>query len=263
MGGFVTDIIKELSKPMPYHYRVGPVNKVKKTAQCLAYIDARDAIHRLNNVLGTNWSCDYKKVGDVTFCGVGISIDGKEFWRWDAGTESNTEAEKGEASDSFKRACVKWGLGAFLYDLDIVKVDVQDSGDGKFYPVTKDGKRVWDLTEHINKMDKSTKIEDDKPIIEKKTYDTSYARKILYGFADPIFTDLIEQSDTSNFEVDFRKYAKTLMGKEQADRKIKMLKYGRVEPGQFDKLSTDCLVNLVAMSLSGNWDGLDGELVKP
>jgi hypothetical protein len=33
----------------------------------------------------------------------------------DVGTESNTEKEKGQASDSFKRACFNWGIGRELY----------------------------------------------------------------------------------------------------------------------------------------------------
>ena len=48
-----------------------------------------------------------------------VSIWDKEKQQWiskeDTGTESNTEAEKGLASDSFKRACVNWGIGRELY----------------------------------------------------------------------------------------------------------------------------------------------------
>ncbi|NOW12590.1 hypothetical protein B0H35_000004 [Clostridium acetobutylicum] len=33
----------------------------------------------------------------------------------DVGTESNTEKEKGQASDSFKRACFNFGIGRELY----------------------------------------------------------------------------------------------------------------------------------------------------
>ncbi len=36
-------------------------------------------------------------------------------WWTDVGTESNTEKEKGQASDSFKRACFNWGIGRELY----------------------------------------------------------------------------------------------------------------------------------------------------
>ena len=47
--------------------------------------------------------------------GIGIKFNSEWLWRWDCGTESNMEAEKGEASDAFKRAGFKWGIGAELY----------------------------------------------------------------------------------------------------------------------------------------------------
>ena len=52
----------------------------------------------------------------VLYGGIGISDNQGGFvWKWDAGTESNTEAEKGRASDAFKRAGFKWGIGRELY----------------------------------------------------------------------------------------------------------------------------------------------------
>ena len=47
-------------------------------------------------------------------------------WKWDCGTESNTEKEKGEASDSFKRACVNWGIGRELYTAPQIWITCDD-----------------------------------------------------------------------------------------------------------------------------------------
>ena len=40
----------------------------------------------------------------------------------DTGTESNTEKEKGLASDSFKRACFNWGIGRELYTAPFIYI---------------------------------------------------------------------------------------------------------------------------------------------
>jgi hypothetical protein len=105
--------LKELTKQIPYKWRKGPGSTQ------LAYIDARDVMDLLDEVAGqNNWQTDYKILGDKIYCGIGIFVDDKWVWKWDMGTESDFEAEKGEASDAFKRAGVKWGIGRFLYDID-------------------------------------------------------------------------------------------------------------------------------------------------
>ena len=77
--------------------------------------------------------------------------DGAVMWRMDCGTESSTEKEKGESSDSFKRASVNWGVGRFLYDLDIIRLPANELKTSNNYPhvVNDFGKKVWDLTKHI------------------------------------------------------------------------------------------------------------------
>lgn len=64
-----------------------------------------------------SWQNDFKVIDGKMYGGIGIySNDLLEWlWRWDCGTESNTEAEKGQASDCFKRAGFKWGIGVELY----------------------------------------------------------------------------------------------------------------------------------------------------
>ena len=83
----------------------------------LLYKDARCDMNILDETAGAeNWQRDHKEVKGNLYCGVGLKTDdGSWVWKWDCGTESNTEKEKGEASDSFKRACVNWGIGRELY----------------------------------------------------------------------------------------------------------------------------------------------------
>jgi hypothetical protein len=54
-----------------------------------------------------------------------IYDESKGIWvsKEDTGTESNTEKEKGLASDSFKRACFNWGIGRELYTAPFIWVN--------------------------------------------------------------------------------------------------------------------------------------------
>lgn len=87
----------------------------------LLYKDARVDMNILDETVGSsNWQREHYECKGNLFCRVGIGItrkDGASEWVWksDCGTESNTEAQKGEASDSFKRACFNWGIGRELY----------------------------------------------------------------------------------------------------------------------------------------------------
>lgn len=92
----------------------------------LLYKTARTDANLLDETVGVeNWKNDFKVVDGVLYGGVGIwSENHNEWvWKWDAGTESNTEAEKGRASDAFKRAGFKWGIGRELYTAPFIWVE--------------------------------------------------------------------------------------------------------------------------------------------
>lgn len=82
----------------------------------LLYKDARCDQNILDETVGPmNWQRHHTR--DNANCIVAIWDDVKQQWieKEDTGKESNTEAEKGLASDSFKRACFNWGIGRELY----------------------------------------------------------------------------------------------------------------------------------------------------
>lgn len=94
--------------------RVGTVSD--KGCSLLLYKDARCDMSILDATVGPqNWQRRHYECKGNLFCSVGICVDGAWVWKDDAGAESYTEKEKGEASDSFKRACVNWGIGRELY----------------------------------------------------------------------------------------------------------------------------------------------------
>ena len=86
-----------------------------KGVQLLLYKTARTDAALLDEVYPDAWQNDFKVIDGKMYGGIGIKVNSEWLWRWDCGTESNMEAEKGEASDAFKRAGFKWGIGAELY----------------------------------------------------------------------------------------------------------------------------------------------------
>ena len=99
----------------------------------LLYKDARvdmKILDELYTPLG--WKRTHKMIGDRMYCSVEVWDEMKGVWvgKEDVGTESNTEAEKGQASDSFKRACVNWGIGRELYSAPRIYVTLNQ---GEFY----------------------------------------------------------------------------------------------------------------------------------
>lgn len=84
----------------------------------LLYKNARVDMDILDESVGsTNWQRYHEVVNGNLYCTVSIWDEAKGRWvsKSDCGVESNTEKEKGEASDAFKRACVNWGIGRELY----------------------------------------------------------------------------------------------------------------------------------------------------
>ena len=115
----------------------------------LLYKNARVDMAILDETVGPeNWQRDHYECKGNLFCRVGINVSSKidlsgsdgiidvvDRWVWksDCGVESNTEAQKGEASDSFKRACFNWGIGRELYTAPNIKIKPEDCTGLKQY----------------------------------------------------------------------------------------------------------------------------------
>lgn len=100
----------------------------------LLYKDARCDQSVLDETVGAmNWQRHHTR--ENANCIVSIWDKEKEMWvsKEDTGTESNTEKEKGLASDSFKRACTNWGIGRELYTAPTIKIRAADCTALKAY----------------------------------------------------------------------------------------------------------------------------------
>ena len=93
----------------------------------LLYKNARVDMDILDETFGIfGWKREHSR--DNANCTVSVYDADKKEWisKEDTGVQSNTEAEKGLASDSFKRACVNWGIGRELYTAPFIWVSAQD-----------------------------------------------------------------------------------------------------------------------------------------
>jgi len=152
---YLQSILPALKAKMPYKWRVQSFSKQKPMATCVAYIDARDVMDRLDEICIYGWERLHTEFKIDLYAGISIVMpNGEKLTRWDCGVESNTDAEKGEASDSFKRAAVNWGIGRFLYDLGMEYVTANEAKTNGNYPycVDANGKKIFDLTKHINSL---------------------------------------------------------------------------------------------------------------
>jgi hypothetical protein len=144
--------LEDLKKELPYKWRVQSSRYGK--ANCVAYIDARDAQDLLDEVVGPeNWQSMFYEENGLLFCKVGIFVGTCWVWKSDTGSESKVEKDKGHVSDAFKRACVSWGIGRFLYRLPIQTLKTKEY-KGREYPYAPEkDKIIFDgetLTKYIN-----------------------------------------------------------------------------------------------------------------
>lgn len=107
--------------------RVATVSE--KGCSLLLYKDARVDMNMLDEEYGPmNWQRKHEIIGDNLYCILEIWDKEKGCWiaKEDVGTESYTEKEKGQASDSFKRAGFNWGIGRELYTAPFIWINKND-----------------------------------------------------------------------------------------------------------------------------------------
>ncbi|MGN8818583.1 hypothetical protein ACTNEN_09715 [Oribacterium sp. HCP28S3_H8] len=109
--------------------RIATVNQ--KGVSLLLYKDARVDQNILDETFGIfGWQRSHQLIGDRLYCTISIKDPDTGDWisKQDVGTESYTEKEKGQASDSFKRAGFNWGIGRELYTAPFIWIpaDIAD-----------------------------------------------------------------------------------------------------------------------------------------
>ncbi|HET8837896.1 MAG TPA: hypothetical protein VFM82_02755 [Flavobacteriaceae bacterium] len=160
----MNELLNNLKKPLEIEqidFRIQSISK-KGFATILAYKDARTDMNRLDEVCGALWQDKYELIDNQLFCSIGIKIENEWVWRQDVGIESNTEATKGRASDAFKRAGFRWGIGRELYDYPRIQMSLRPdefteyNGKGKQTFNLKLDKWKWNIERKDGKITKLT-----------------------------------------------------------------------------------------------------------
>lgn len=124
------------------------ISQIKKDwLTLLLYKDARVDQDILDETVGNmNWQRRHSR--ENANCEIGIWDENKRDWVWkeDTGKESFSEAEKGLASDSFKRAGFNWGIGRELYTAPFIFIPTLD----------KEGQVNFELKESNGKLSTKT-----------------------------------------------------------------------------------------------------------
>lgn len=144
--------------------RVGQVTE--KGCTLLLYKDSRCDKRILDETFGINgWANCYSEIKGNLYCSIMIYDEETGMWiqKQDCGVESNTEKEKGEASDAFKRAGFNVGIGRELYTKIFIFVKAetipagQKSNGNKIYKL-KDAFEKWYVSDIVTNEEKE-KIE--------------------------------------------------------------------------------------------------------
>lgn len=125
---------------LPEEIEIRPARITDKSVTLLLYTRARACMKLLDEAVGPfGWEREHVVVDGNLYCKVSVYDPNNRRWvsKMDVGTESYMEKEKGESSDSFKRACVNWGIGRELYTAPVIRVSRDDikigEQDGKTY----------------------------------------------------------------------------------------------------------------------------------
>lgn len=175
-------LMKMLQKPLQASEIDFRIQSISKTGMAvfIPYKDARADMKRLDEVVWPlNWKREHKIIGHSLYCIVSIYDEKKQQWvsKEDIGTESNTEKEKWESSDSFKRACFNWGIGRELYEYPNIFIQLNpdefEEIQGKIKQTYKLKLKKWKWASKFNQENKivSLAAKDEKDILRFKIWD--------------------------------------------------------------------------------------------
>jgi hypothetical protein len=101
----------------------------------LAYIDARDVMKRLDEVMGAeNWKDSYSAVDGGFICELSLRIEGEWITKSNGANNTKVEPIKGGISSALKRAAVEWGVGRYMYYFDVNKYKWSEHNVKKDWP---------------------------------------------------------------------------------------------------------------------------------
>lgn len=175
--------------------------KEGKGISLLLYKDARVDMRILDEVFGFDgWEREHQLIDGKLFCTVRVWSEKRGCWisKQDVGTESNTEKEKGQVSDSFKRACFNLGIGRELYTSPFIWIPAS-MGYTKYekFEVREIGynedREINMLVIVDSKGKECFRLKPNKPQTRKEDLITDEERKELFLVAKGLKTDIVKE----------------------------------------------------------------------
>lgn len=200
--------LNKLKKTIPFKWRVQsaiPKNAPKQVI-LIPYVDARDVAEHLDTIIGSDKWCDeYYEVKGNLFCRIGIKIGDEWVYKSDVGKASNQDKEKGESSDAFKRAAVKWGINRDAYRVGTLKLPCKEYNK-QYYPINDKGlflkgAELHDLCNSIAKIEEleNYDIEIDYTLIEIQDAYLELGEK-LTDQQKAIVEEIIKTKDSTRYQ---------------------------------------------------------------
>lgn len=184
--------------------------------QLLLYKTARTDMDVLDETVGPMmWECEYKEIKGNMYCGISIFNGNTKITKWDCGVESAFgDKEKGEASDSFKRAGAKWGIGRELYTSPYIWINLKD------YKLSKDNKTTYD-----NFQVDFISYDENRRINGLKIKNTTLNR-IVFDMKSPISKETEQPKDTLVSELEAKSLHGILLKTNTEEKIIETLQKG-------------------------------------
>ena len=167
----------------------------------LIYKDARVDMRILDETFGVDgWQRTHEVINGNLFCNIEIWSDDKKCWikKQDVGTESNTEKEKGEASDSFKRAGFNVGIGRELYSSPFIWIKLDPS------EIEKNSQGKPQLSRSVKFGVTSIKYDENKDITELVISDNKGVVRYTFGSSKTAPKPAAKEPETQK-KIDTRK----------------------------------------------------------
>jgi hypothetical protein len=188
----------------------------------LLYKDARVDQNILDETVGAmNWQKKYLR--DNANCIVEIWDEDKKQWvaKEDTGTESFSEAEKGLASDSFKRACFNWGIGRELYTSPSIFIFPKKEMGKKTRQLDENGEPIYEpefFQKDNGKYDTKTRFKVDLIKYDSKKNITDLVIKDNKG--NTRFAQVTKETEKELLS-NMKKLMDLIKDKEEKDKKFK------------------------------------------
>lgn len=137
------------SEDLEWRVQASGIYNNEPWAIVVPYVTNRAIMDRLDAICGAdNWQNVFEQgPGGGVICGIAIRVsrqDGPEWiTKWDGAENTKIESVKGGLSGAMKRAAVHWGIGRYLYQLEISRANIHPKGSHRDYVLDNIGKKIY------------------------------------------------------------------------------------------------------------------------